>query len=257
MMRRAFFCAVLSLVLACSAFAGFVNGGFESGDFTGWTQGAGWWCNNGVPCDMSALDPANYLPGGQYYDISANASAVVGPGLDPLTDNNLNMVYSDNYAARVNNSYNNYSVSVISQTVPNYTDPSIYFAWAAVLQASHGPTDSDNFRLKLTDDTTNTILYDVTYNSANTPPGLFTQSSSGWFYTQWQVQQLDVSAMSGDTFTLTLLGSDCPYGGHAGYVYLDGFGAVLPPPGEVPEPATLALMAFGIAGMAVYRLRRR
>jgi hypothetical protein len=251
MIRRTLFCVVLSLVLGSSAFAGFVNGGFESGDYTGWTQGAGWWYG-----DMSKLDPPNYLPGGVYYDMSANASAVVGPGLDPRTDNNLNMVYNGSYAARVNDWNNNYSVSVISQKVTNYTDPYIYFAWAAVLESSHGPTDSDNFGLKLTDDTTNTVLYSAYYNSANTPPGLFTYSSWGWYYTQWQVQQLDVSGLSGHDFTLTLLASDCPYGGHAGYVYLDGFGAAPPPPG-VPEPATLALMAFGIGGLAVYRLKKR
>jgi len=166
------------------------------------------------------------------------------------------MVYNGSYAARVNDSYNNYSVSVISQTVSNYNDPYIYFAWEAVLEASHGATDSDNFGLKLTDNTTGATLYSAYYNSANTPPGLFTQSSSDWFYTTWQVEQLDVSALEGDTFTLTLLASDCPYGGHAGYVYLDGFGAAPPPPGA-PEPATTALIGFGLCGLAVMRYRRR
>ncbi len=252
MTRHILLCAILTLALASAASAGFINGGFETGNFSGWAQGAGYWYG-----DMSQLDPTNYLSGGQYYNISANASAVVGPGMDPNTDNNLSMVYSDNYAARVNDAYNNYSVSVISQTVQNYTDASIYFAWAAVLQESHGATDSDNFGLKLTDDTKGTTLYAATYNSANTPPGLFTRSSSGWYYTPWQVQQLDVSQLSGDTFTLTLLASDCPYGGHAGYVYLDGFGAVIPPAGGVPEPGTWLLSGCGFLGVALYRFRQR
>lgn len=244
-------CAFLILTLSGAASAGFINGGFETGDFSGWTQGAGSWYG-----EMANLDPANYLPGGQFYDISANASAVVGPGWDPYTDNNLNTVYSGSYAARVNDAYNNTSASVISQTVTNYTEANIYFAWAAVLQSSHGPTDSDNFGLKLTDDTTGATLYYVTYNSANTPLGLFTHSSSDWYYTAWQVQQLDVSKLSGDTFTLTLLGSDCPYSGHAGYVYLDGFGSVTPPSG-VPEPASWLLTACGAGLVAFYRGRKR
>lgn len=59
------------------------------------------------------------------------------PGPDPIVGTLLNRVYNGGYAARINDWYNNYSVSVISQTVTNYTDPHIYFAWAAVLESSH------------------------------------------------------------------------------------------------------------------------
>ncbi|MGH9582625.1 MAG: hypothetical protein ACRD4O_06800, partial [Bryobacteraceae bacterium] len=86
----------------------------------------------------------------------------------------------------MNDSNPDYSVSVISQTVKNYSDSNIYFAWAAVLESSHGPTDSDVFQLFLTDDTKGSTLYNVTYNSATAPSGLFTQSRSSWFYTDWQ-----------------------------------------------------------------------
>jgi hypothetical protein len=236
------------LVIAVPAIAGtFVNGGFEDGTFNGWTQGAGWWYG-GWP-----LDPSTYLQGGSNYDISANASAIVSQGADPVVGNLLNQVYNGAYAARVNDWYNNYSVSVISQTVTNYTDPHIYFAWAAVLEASHGSTDSDNFTLKLTDDTTGAVLYAVTYDSYDNGPLFHTYGS--WYYTDWQVQDLDVSTLQGHDFTLTLLGSDCPYGGHAGYVYLDGFGGTIPPP-TTPEPGTLALLGTGTIFAANW-LRRR
>lgn len=236
------------LAIASPAFAGtFVNGGFEDGTFNGWTQGAGWWYG-GWP-----LNPTSYLPGGASYDISANASAVVGTGPDPIVGTLLNRVYNGSSSARVNDWYNNYSVSVISQTVHNYTDPYIYFAWAAVLESSHGPTDSDNFTLKLSDDTAGSVLYSVSYNSYNNGP-IF-HPYGYWFYTDWQIQQLDVSALQGHDFTLTLLGSDCPYGGHAGYVYLDGFGSAPPPP-TVPEPGTLAMLGSGAIFGAGW-LRRR
>jgi hypothetical protein len=181
---------------------------------------------------------------------------VVTDYLDPYTDNKLHSVLSPNkYAARINDYINDDTVSVISQSVKNYTDPYIYFAWAAVLQGSHGLTDSDNFTLLLRNDTTGKDLYNVSYSSASAAgTGLFTQSSWGWYYTQWQVQKLDVSGLQGDDFTLTLLGSDCPYGGHAGYVYLDGFGSTAPP---IPEPASLALMGTGIAFAANWLRRRR
>jgi hypothetical protein len=231
----------------------FINGGFEDGNLSSWQRGSGRWDGG-----LANLTTENYSVGGANYNISYDQSAVVTAGFDANTGGLLNRVYSGNYSARVNNATNDYSVSLIKQTVANYTDQFIFFAWAAVLEDSHTVTDSDNFRLTLKNDTTNTILYDVTYNSANTPAGLF-NSFGSWNWTPWQVQQLDVSAYAGDTFTLSLLASDCPYGGHAGYVYLDGFGAQLPPPGEgsaVPEPSTYGLMGAGaLLGAVLYRRR--
>lgn len=206
----------------------------------------------GVPQDISL-----YLPGGARNDggvVFAQKSAIVTPGPDPIVGNLLNRVYKDGYAARVNN-WDNYShVSAISQTVSNYTDPHIYFAWAAVLEASHGTTDSDYFALKLTDVTQGDTLYSVAYSSANTP-GYFNWVGS-WAYSPWQVQDLDVTARSGHTFTLSLIGSDCPYTGHGGYVYLDGFGKEPPKPDVIPEPCTMILFGTGIAGAAGF-LRKR
>lgn len=236
------------MVLPSSA-ASFVNGGFEDGSFNGWTQGGGYW-NGEWP-----INPSDYLPGGSKYNISYMVNTVVTPGPDPVVGNLLNRVYSGNYSARVNDSYNNNSISVLSQTVQNYTDPYIYFAWAAVLESSHGLTDSDNFILKLTDDTLGQTLYQVAFNSADAQYSDLFHQYGYWFYTDWQVQQLDVSKFLGDTFTLTLLGSDCPYGGHAGYVYLDGFGSAPPP--RVPEPASLILLGSSGAAFVLRRFLRK
>lgn len=151
---------------------------------------------------------------------------ITTPGLDSRTDNKLNTVYAGNHSARVNDAIQDYGVSVLSQKVTGYNDSLIAFAYAAVLEQSHQAHDSDAFIITLTDLTTNEILFSYNLNSA-TAPGVFTQSSSGWFYTDWVAQSIDVSGRKGHDFHLHLLANDCPYGGHAGYAYLDGFGSVL------------------------------
>jgi hypothetical protein len=198
--------------------AGFVNGGFEDGNNNGWTVGGGLWsAHPGWPQNFNDYtDPAQYM------------GAIVTPGLDPQvgSSSGLNMVFSGNYAMRVNDSSPNYHVSTLKQTIVNYTDTNMFFAWAAVLEQSHGPTDSGNFTLQLRDDTAGSNLISRSYSSA-TAGSIFT-NYGGWYATAWQIETLDVSANVGHDFTISVLASDCALGGHGGYVYVDAFGATVP-----------------------------
>jgi len=257
-MKYMFMAASAAMALAGTAHADtFVNGSFENGSLSGWTQGGGYWSGGTYP------DPTSYSSGGANYNAGGISNSITSAGFDSRTDNNLRTVYAGDHSARINDPLNNYSVSLIKQTVNNYTDNILTFAYAAVLEDSHGTTDSDAFIITLKDLTAGDTLFTFNLNSA-TAPGSFTRSSQGWYYTDWVSQTFNIAALGrlGNSFELSLLANDCPYGGHAGYAYLDGFGNQIggggTGGGPVPEASTWMMMiaGFGMAGSAM-RYRRR
>ncbi len=241
----------LAMILATGSASAtmFTNGGFESGDLSGWTGGGGYW--SGVP--DAPVDPSIYNSG-------TPNNTVVGAGTDAITG--ANTVFSGNYAVRVNDANPGSGVSTLRQSVTGYEEDNIFFAWNAVLEGSHGLTDSDYFSLTLTDDTTGTTLVSRSYSSAGSigdgTSGVNWSEFGGWLSSGWVVENIDLAELGvvGHDFTLTLLASDCAHSGHAGYVYLDGFGAENPPPSnEVPEPSSLILLSLGALALGLARRR--
>jgi len=242
-----------------AAFAqSFVNGGFEAGNASGWVQGGG----NRANILNSALNPNNFVPG----DGGARSSIIAAGTIDPNVGAALgSTVYSGNFSYRVENTTNGGFASVLRQEVKNYQDPDIFFAWKAVLEGAHGTNDAATMVITLQDLTTGLTLISRQYNAASGGGGVdprFTFAGGNYFTPQWQIEQLNIGAgLAGHDFLLSVLAADCEPTGHFGYVYLDGFGAVTPPPidpGAVPEPATWAMMltGFGLVGSGM-RYRRR
>jgi hypothetical protein len=259
--RSAFLIGVIIAALTPAAFAdSFVNGNFETGDASGWTIGGGYRGNTLNP-DLKIPD---FLPGGANYDasIASSHSSIVTPGLDANTGNQLNRVYSGNYSWRVEDTTNGGYASVISQSVSNYTDSQIFFAWAAVLEGAHGPTDAATVQILLTDNTAGDNLISREYNAGTTGSGVDArfnyEASTNFYWTPWQIEQLTLPAdRQGHDFTLSILAADCQPTGHTGYAYLDGFGSVLPPPSDVPEPASIAMLGAGLGGILLVARRKR
>lgn len=253
-MKRLILAATAALVSVSSASASsFVNGNFETGDASGWTEGGGYRGNvlNG------SLNPSDFIPG----DGGVRSSIIAAGTIDPQVGAALgSTVYSGNYSYRVEDTTFGGYASVIQQRVDNYTDPNIFFAWKSVLEGAHGVSDAATMIITLTDLTTNTELIRREYNAASGGGGVdprFSFDGTSYYTPQWQIEQLAIGgALLGHDFLLSVLAADCQPTGHWGYVYLDGFGAVTPPPGGIPEPAAWAMMlgGFGLAGM---QLRRR
>ncbi|HUN22572.1 MAG TPA: hypothetical protein PK299_05485 [Anaerolineales bacterium] len=209
------------------------NGGFESGDLSGW-QASG---------DVSTVTMA----------------------LDPLTINSIQTVADGTYSAKIGDDVpwgngDNLSSEMFQEVViPNASESAnvIQFAYAVVANdpPDHPEADKPFFQVIITDLTTNERLYDtnqmftsqsnsVWYIGENYG-GTFGFSDS-WVFTDWVEVNQDVRGREGHRIEIRLIVQDCAHGAHAAYAYLDQV--------NVGTPAQLVLPPMvGTPQQAVYR----
>lgn len=123
------------------------------------------------------------------------------------------------------------------QVTPN--NALFQFAFIAVIQGAHCCCDNAGFALKVK---IGSACGAGSYTScpsftASPPAGLgctpsgtcgaggsttyLNAGTSGWYYNKWKLNTMDLSGMIGQFVTIEVYAIDCPYSGHAGYVYFD------------------------------------
>jgi hypothetical protein len=271
------------LAFAPPAQALFQNGGFQTGDFTGWTiehglNSGGLLDNNHVRLNTSLawddntaipfFESVSWSPGS--WDNTGNLDSNYSPpsGRTFLTsgigfDNIAGLVSSFGLAevkyglhsARVNSRDGSRHATRISQedvvtAGDRDTDGKFHvrFAWAAVLEnPQHDPGGQPYFHITLTDMTDNTVLYSKFNFSAQVNAGWqdVPGTGSSWQWIDWKEVDLVLpDSVLGHTLRIELAAGDCAYGGHGGYAFLDGFRSQASP-AEGDSSGTLGALGAG------------
>lgn len=243
--------ASIALLLASSpAWAIFANGGFETGDYTGWTIGGGG--NPGLagspPFTGSSIVITGSAPG---------PATVVGTLSDPRAPT-LVLPRVGTRTAKLSEESGGATITTMIQvdtlTAADIDSsdgmPHIRFAFAPVLEdPNHTPNQQPYFYVSVKNLATNAVLFEQ-FAYSGQPGVTYLAGASGWKYLNFQdVDAVLPSSAIGSQIELRIVAAKCSLGGHGGYVYVDGFGSTaVPPPGGPPAVFTPvpALPASGL-----------
>lgn len=261
-----------SLCLGSVAQAGFTNGGFEDGTFSGWTvrQGFNNFADYYSPGPSGSSNPlANVVWGQQNYWSPAPAPVVVDKGVSPALYSDpffpsVQAMFEGNKMAKLNDIDGYFHVTQISQTGVidasdfdvGATSADLYINWAGITDdPQHGGGNDPWFIIDIYKNGSVTPTFEELHFSHD--PGWnksVTKYNGDWIW--WNTGQFHISGLQiGDSVEVVLTVADCAWGGHGAYAYLDGIGtSYVPPPPGTPDGGLTALLLIPVlAGMVALR----
>ncbi len=248
----------LSLLLACAllcsaspALADLLsNGGFETGDFSGWSL------------DYGVRDYASTTI---HWGQSSNGQAGIWTSSSTMPGQSLDVnPYNGSYMAKIGDVYGNYdyaATKVWQQGSLSQADidagGTLYVNWGAALvepSNTHPEGAQPYFGITVSKNGTtaynyevNALEHDASWTNAGYLDGTIWYKNGTW--------SCDLGSFSvGDTILVELFVVDCGWGGHGSYAFLDGIGTDYEPP-VVPLPAGFILGSLGLS-FAGWRLRK-
>jgi hypothetical protein len=241
------------LLYAAPAFALFQNGGFETGDLSGWTVTYGTNQGNGLGIAWGSTPNGTVTPGVWTY-----SSTYTGMTTD------INPYYGS-YSARINDLTGENHATMISQTdTISQSDVDnggkIYVTWGAVLvepSEAHVLGNQSFFGIDIQVDGSTVATYYA--DALNKQGGGWTNvgtdeiGDGGTLWYKTDTFEVDLSSYAvGSSVTVSMYVADCGLGGHGAFALLDGIGTEQP---NIPVPG--ALLLSGVGGCLVSWLRRR
>jgi len=208
---------------------------FEIGSIVNWNA------YTGLACEDASFGYGvchNFTASG----LSSQVQIQTGSGFDPIVNSNKLPVVcpGGTYSLRLENTVNGGNASKITRTFNVTNTNSMYLYKYAVVLEDPGDSHSDPFKpffsvkVYLLDNDCNPLPgnpeiscanYSVIANSSNSEiKQNFMQTAAGspYYYKKWTTVAIPLQAYIGQNIRIEFVVSDCAWGGHLGYAYIDG-----------------------------------